>query len=550
MTSRAEWSNGGSLLDALPDLVVMLGRDGTLIGFCGGRSVSSLPSLAGLPGQRLNKVWPTPLVNLLKQLVHRAIASRRTVEGRLQVGSVRYEIRVTAPGPDRAICVIRLPTSELSDASQHAQLGLQAPYMERPSFFVQLQESLAIAALRERSISFAFVHVEGLVDILRLIDSKISERIFKIAVQRFLQESHHARTGEVAWYMSQLGDQVLVVLLESADRDIVETLLNALAESLQSPIQLGDTSYRLYPYVGVALLGQDGTSQEELIQNARAAAVEARRAESTRIVFFTDTLELRSLARMDMARELREAIAKNAIRLRYTGRYDLATGQLQTLVGYVNWNHPLRGTVRPAVFLRLADATGLSLDLSRSIFSSLRADMVNVESQFEPHVRISFGPLRHHVLNACFLDDIKELLADGAVSTHRIELRVAERAYVGGSAELWRALAMMGLQLVVDEVGRDLSSFELLARAPVWGLQLDRSWVAALNENTAAMKVCRAAMGVANAFDLTPIATGVDGIQQRDALITFGCAQGMGDFYEPTGLAQPFMPDAAKAAAR
>jgi EAL domain-containing protein (putative c-di-GMP-specific phosphodiesterase class I) len=109
---------------------------------------------------------------------------------------------------------------------------------------------------------------------------------------------------------------------------------------------------------------------------------------------------------------------------------------------------------------------------------------------------------------------------------------------------------MMGLQLVVDEVGRDFSSFELLARAPVWGLQLDRSWVAALNDNAAAMKVCRAAMGVAHAFDLIPIATGVDGIQQRDALIKFGCAQGMGDFYEPPGLAQPFTADTAKVAAR
>jgi predicted signal transduction protein with EAL and GGDEF domain len=550
VTSRAEWSNGGSLLDELPDLVVMLARDGTLISFCGGRSVSSLHSLAGLPGQRLDQVWPTSLVNLLKQLVQRAIASRGTVEARIQVGSVRYEIRVTASGPDRAICVLRLPTSEMSEESQNANLGLQAPYMERPNFFVQLQESLAIAALRERSISFAFVHVEGLADILRLIDSKISERIFKIAVQRFLQDDHQTETGDVAWYMSQLGDQVLVILLETSDREIVEALLNALVQSLQAPIQLGDTSYHLNPCVGVALLGQDGGSQEELIQNARAAAVEARRAESTRIVFFTDALELRSLERMDMARELREAIAKNEIRLRYTGRYDLETGQLHTLVGYVNWNHPLRGTVRPAAFLRLADATGLSLDLSRSIFSSLRADMVNVEAQFEPHVRISFGPLRHHVLNAGFLDDIKALLADGAVSTHRIELRIAERAYLSGGASLCSSLAMMGLQLVVDEVGRDLSSFELLARAPVWGLQLDRSWVAALNDNTAAMKVCRAAMGVAHAFDLIPIATGVDGIEQRDALIKFGCAQGMGDFYEPPGLAQSFTTDTAKAAAR
>ena len=55
------------------------------------------------------------------------------------------------------------------------------------------------------------------------------------------------------------------------------------------------------------------------------------------------TLRLESLARADIARELSEAIANGDIRLRYVGRHDLATGRLVTWVGYLCWEHPLRG---------------------------------------------------------------------------------------------------------------------------------------------------------------------------------------------------------------
>jgi hypothetical protein len=54
-------------------------------------------------------------------------------------------------------------------------------------------------------------------------------------------------------------------------------------------------------------------------------------------------LRLRSLARLDVARELREAIANREIRLRYIGRHDLVTGRLAAQVGYLRWIHPLRG---------------------------------------------------------------------------------------------------------------------------------------------------------------------------------------------------------------
>jgi EAL domain-containing protein (putative c-di-GMP-specific phosphodiesterase class I) len=76
-----------------------------------------------------------------------------------------------------------------------------------------------------------------------------------------------------------------------------------------------------------------------------------------------------------------------------------------------------------------------------------------------------------------------------------------------------------------------MGSLDLLARAPLWGLQLDRAWVTALRSDALAHKVCRAGIGMAAALGLTPIATGVDDQRQCDALLTLGCNHGSGDLF-------------------
>jgi len=373
--------------------------------------------------------------------------------------------------------------------------------------------------------------------------------VLRTALHRFLAEGSNGPCLDCPWYISQLGDHLLALVIEAADRSIVETLAAELAASLVKPIELGDVAYHVKPSTGVAVSSQDGLTQEALMQQARAAVSEARRLETARLVFFTDTLELRSLARLDMARELREAIVQGDIRLRYSARHDLSTGQLSAFVGYLHWNHALRGEIRPATFLRLANATGLSTELSRSILASLREDLRRADAQFEPQIKVSFGPLRHHLLGDGFLDDIDALLASAPEAAQRLELRIAERAYLSGNPKRWQTLANLGLQLVIDEVARDFSSFNVLAHAPVWGLQLDRSWVTAAHEDVGAAKVCRAAIGVATAFDLIPIATGIDALPARDALRDWGCVHGMGDFFQvPTLWTSQFADDTASVA--
>jgi EAL domain-containing protein (putative c-di-GMP-specific phosphodiesterase class I) len=200
-------------------------------------------------------------------------------------------------------------------------------------------------------------------------------------------------------------------------------------------------------------------------------------------------------------------------------------------VGYVRWEHPLRGDIRPAEFLRVAQTTGLATSLSRSVLAHLPNDFAALSGDAAADVRISLGALRDHVLHEDFVADLQSFLAQSGLPPERLELRIAEKLLVARDPADFRSLQRLGVQFVVDEVGRDVTHVASLARAPVWGLQLDRAWVQALGSDAVAQSVCRAGIAMAKALAVTPIATGVDDEAQRSVLLELGCPYGLGDLY-------------------
>jgi EAL domain-containing protein (putative c-di-GMP-specific phosphodiesterase class I)/GGDEF domain-containing protein len=525
-----------ALIESLPDLVLLVQRDGLVIAHAGGSSVAPLKPAEGGTALRCEQLWPEPVAVLLRQLVRKAIADRTATEMGFEDRGRRYEARCSAQGPERAICVIRPVLGSGDSAALDSTSELSQPQFDRRGFLRRFRKSMSTAALAEKPTAVAVIHVDGVADIARLIDSRLSEQLVGAAIIRLPREPAGGGGAHPWWYLGQLSDSMLALVLETADREAIEACVSQICASLREPIHVGDAAFHLTPYAGVAIMGQDAAKPGLLLEHARAAASEARRGGLRRVCFFADTLNLRSLAQLDIASELRAAIANRDIRLRYAGRHDLATGQLVCCVGYLRWRHPLRGEVRPAEFLRVAEATGLAAALSRAVLDGLKEDFVSLQLRGKPGVRISFGALRHHILDEDFVADLSAFLAADGVPAEQLELRISERSFISADPAAINSLSELGIRLVVDEVGRGLASLDALARAPIWGLQLDRAWVSTLRDDPVALKVCRAGFGVAKALDLIPIATGVDDSRQREALLDLGCQYGSGDLYKAEDL--------------
>jgi EAL domain-containing protein (putative c-di-GMP-specific phosphodiesterase class I) len=198
---------------------------------------------------------------------------------------------------------------------------------------------------------------------------------------------------------------------------------------------------------------------------------------------------------------------------------------------HLRWTHALRGEIRPLEFLRVAESIGLGLTLSRAALRWLVEDFRTLHGEWEPGVRISFSPLRDHILQGEFADEIERVVSHEGIAAERLELRIAEKDLITRDTRDLFRLRDLGVQLIVDEAGRSFGSLSILARAPVCGLQFDRSWVTTAMTDEVARRVCQAGARVAEALGLFPIASGVDDDNLRSTLLGMGYRYGSGDFF-------------------
>lgn len=524
-----------ALIDAIPDLVAFIRRDGVILNHLGGRSVAGLGDRPDIDGQHVEAVWPAPVASLLVQLTRRAITSRTSSNSRFVEQGTAYEARVSAQGRDHVLCVIRNLTAERSGAGGSIGSERRSPTaLARRGFLGRFKQSVADATLRDRTLALCVIHLDGLADIARIVDFNISDQLTTAVLRRLPDGGAAPGAGNMHWYVGQLGDGLLAAVVEgSSDREAIGAVVQTLCTSLQEPVSLGDATFCLTPHAGVAILGGDALTAQPLLDHARSAALESRSSERPGVHFYSDSIRLRSLARLDVAHELRQAITNREVRLRYVGRHDLASGRLTTVVAYLRWPHRLRGAVRPAEFVPIAEHTGLATALSRSALTRLREDWPAIRKMCAAGVRVSFSALRHHLASDAFAEDVAAVFEPGALAPEDLELRISERTLAGLPApeRTFRQLANSGVRLVIDEVGRRVTSMASLAALPLHALQLDRGCVVAADEKPSAMKICRAVIGMASGLELMAIATGVDNDRRRASLVGMGCKEGLGDLY-------------------
>src|SRR6266850_1252789 len=199
------------LIERLPDLVVLLRRDGIIVAHSGGDGVADLKPAGDVIGKPMDAVWSDSVSGLVKQLTRKAITLRTTTEARFKEDGRDYEARVSAQGPDRAICVIRAVLAGTQDGSLEATDERPRPQLDRRGFLRRFNESMSLAALREKPIAVAVIHVEGIADIAQIIAAKLSDQIMSTAILRLPMQSGDSTGGDPWWYLGQLNDSLLAL---------------------------------------------------------------------------------------------------------------------------------------------------------------------------------------------------------------------------------------------------------------------------------------------------------------------------------------------------
>ncbi len=132
------------------------------------------------------------------------------------------------------------------------------------------------------------------------------------------------------------GDEFAILVEQAAGPqeivDIAERLAGAIAAE---PFQVADRDVSITASLGVAFAGSDAA--EHLLRNADLAMARAKEAGGGRVEVFAAHMHADVIRRLELATDLRHAIADGALELEYQPLVELSTSRVAGVEALVRW---------------------------------------------------------------------------------------------------------------------------------------------------------------------------------------------------------------------
>jgi diguanylate cyclase (GGDEF)-like protein/PAS domain S-box-containing protein len=346
------------------------------------------------------------------------------------------------------------------------------------------------------------------------------------------------------------GDEFAILIEDGSDDDEVRALAARMIVALQQPFQPAGREVFISASIGIAF-GDASTSSDQLLRNADLAMYTAKRQGKRRFEIFEAEMHAAAVERLEMESDLRRGLAEGQLMLQYQPIVTLGTGEVVGVEALVRWRHPERGILPPLTFIPLAEETGLILELGRQVLAEACAQTQQWQRRFPSaaaltiSVNVSPRQLQHDVL----VDHVREALERSGLPARSLVLEITETAMMhetDATIDKLLALKALGVRLAVDDFGTGYSSLSYLQRFPVDILKIDRSFVAAMEEEAENSSLAPAIVSLAHTLRLDAVAEGVETIGQADALAGLGCDLAQGFYFsrpvdanEVTKLLQP-----------
>src|SRR5690606_15155749 len=171
-----------------------------------------------------------------------------------------------------------------------------------------------------------------------------------------------AQGGEGAVLARFGGDEFVILLQGEPGSDIREragSLADVLVEELGRPITVRGRPVFLGISIGIALFPDDATDVPSLLKNGDIAMYQAKVAGKSCHRFYSRVMDQAVERRVRMEQDLRGAWERGELSLAYQPLYRLSDGKLVGAEALLRWRHPEHGQVSPALFVDVAEQSGL-----------------------------------------------------------------------------------------------------------------------------------------------------------------------------------------------
>ena len=312
----------------------------------------------------------------------------------------------------------------------------------------------------------------------------------------------------------------------------LESQLLGMAAILRSPVEVRGRRVDIKLTFGIA----DANAADEALH---AASQAARQGEC---YGYHEQAQKSALdQQLSLMGELEEAIKGNELSVLYQPKLDLRADRVTSAEALIRWHHPVRGDLRPDIFIPLAEETNRIDELTLFVLRRV-IDDVREWRKGGLEIRAAINISARLITSADFTARVESILLEDRVPADRLIFEITESATIGQfdlACSALRRFRDLGVGVSMDDYGTGQSTLSYLKRLPLTELKIDRSFVQHAHRDHADALLVSSTVELAHQLGLQVVAEGIEEEACLDFLREIGCDYAQGYF-----IARPMSADA------
>jgi PAS domain S-box-containing protein/diguanylate cyclase (GGDEF)-like protein len=389
----------------------------------------------------------------------------------------------------------------------------------------------------------AVVRLDRLAIIRDLVGWQVAEAMVRSAAQRL-----HDVTSAGCLVAKGDADELFWIACPDTGRDEADELLQRVHDAFREPLAADGRQVYVTTTAGARLVPAGASEEVESVLNDADAALRAVRGRGVRgsTRWFDGRLHELATERLELEHDLRNAVADGEIAVAFQPQVDLATGRLVGFEALARWVRRGHGPVSPALFIAMAEESGLIADLGDHVLYVASRQFARWRSRgLVTDQRVSVNVSRRQLGLPDLADSVLEITGAAGLDPDGLTIEVTETAVMeagtDAAVQLGR-LADAGVRVSLDDFGTGHSSLGALRGLPIDELKIDRAFVEDLADDPAATAICAAMIALADGLGLELVAEGVETKFQARRLHELGCPVGQGHLFSPAVAPDELVP--------
>jgi len=382
----------------------------------------------------------------------------------------------------------------------------------------RIVKAVATARERQRALAILSVHVGHFDEISDTLGHAAGDRLMAEVAGRVAAV---ARSGQDA--LARIGEDELVVLLRDADAAHASDVARRVVDTLYRPVELAGLQVDARGAVGIALHPDHGDDADELMRRAKVAMYRA--GANGHFALYSGMHDDERRHRLALIDDLRRAIDAGELLLFCQPKVDMKTRRFCGAEALMRWKHQRRGMISPAIFVELAESSGLITPLTQWVLeAAFDARHRWHEAGFEQPLAVNLSARDLH--DPRLVDRVQGLMSAWGIREGWMQFELTESVLMSEPATVIDTLGRLrdlGIELMVDDYGTGYSSLRYLQQMPVSSIKIDQSFVRRIVDDPESAAIVRSTDELCHALHKRAIAEGVEEVAVWNALEAIGC---------------------------